>query len=431
MSKSYTVKKGDTLSAISVRQYGLAAKWVQIKNANPQLIGRKTAIDGSPLIFPGDILIIPDDEKPTEKVGKTLPESTVPVVLDDSAAQDITILIDGKAFTGFSGYTIQMSVDSFDAFSFTAPFDSSIKDYRKAFKPFAYKQCSVYYDKKLLFNGTLLTPNPEVEPDSKIVTLQGYPSCGCINDCHLPETKYPPEYNGMKLSDIAKDACGPFGFAVVIDGDEGAAFEKVEYSPGETLFNFLKKLTEQRGLIITNKPNGDLLFWQPKKEKVCATIKEGEEPFVSCKPSFDSQKFFSHITGFSKVENEDDASHYTYENKLLTKAGVLRPFSFVADDATSTDLQNAVEAKAGRMFASAASYELKVLGHKTPKGEMWRKNMAVSLYAPDAMIYRETTFLVDNVIIQRSDSDGNVTTLKLVLPGARDGSLPEEYPWEE
>ena len=62
MSKSYTVKKGDTLSAISVRQYGLAAKWVQIKNANPQLIGRKTAIDGSPLIFPGDILIIPDDE---------------------------------------------------------------------------------------------------------------------------------------------------------------------------------------------------------------------------------------------------------------------------------------------------------------------------------------------------------------------------------
>ena len=62
---------------------------------------------------------------------------------------------------------------------------------------------------------------------------------------------------------------------------------------------------------------------------------------------------------------------------------------------------------------------------------MWRKNMAVSLYAADAMIYRETTFLVDNVTIQRSDSDGNVTTLKLVLPGARDGSLPEEYPWEE
>ena len=431
MSKSYTVKGGDTLSAISTRQYGLAGKWVLIKNANPQLVGRKTAVDGSPLIYPGDILIIPDDEKPTASVSASMPEGTVPSVLDDGAEQDITILIDGKAFTGFSGYTISMSVDSFDAFSFSAPFDDTVKNYRAAFRPFAYKQCSVYYDKKLLFNGTLLTPNPEVDADKKTITLQGYPACGCVNEVCLPETKYPPEYNGMKLGEIAKDCCGPFGFGVSIDGEEGAAFEKVEYSPGDTLFNFIKKLCEQRGLIITNKPNGDLLLWQPKKEKVCATIKEGEEPFLSCKPSFDSQKFFSHITGFSKVENEEDADHYTYENKLLTKAGVLRPFTFVADDATSTDLQNAVEAKAGRMFASAASYELKVIGHKTPKGDLWQKNMAISLLAPGAMIYRETVFLVDNVTIQRSDSDGNVTTLKLVLPGARDGSLPEEFPWEE
>ena len=240
---SYTVKKGDTLGAISTRQYGLSGKWVLIKNANPQLMGRKTAADGSPLIYPGDVLIIPAEEKPTEKVGKVLPETTVPVVLDDAAAQDITILVDGKAFTGFSGYTISMSLDSFDAFSFTAPFDDSVKEYRKAFKPFTYRQCSVYYDKKLLFNGTLLTPNPEVDPDKKTVTLQGYPSCGCVNEVCLPETKYPPEYNGLNLSDIAKDACGAFGFGIVIEGDEGAAFEKVEYSPGDTLFNFLKVIS--------------------------------------------------------------------------------------------------------------------------------------------------------------------------------------------
>lgn len=107
MSKSYTVKGGDTLSAISTRQYGLAGKWVLIKNANPQLVGRKTAVDGSPLIYPGDILIIPDDEKPTASVSASMPEGTVPSVLDDGAEQDITILIDGKAFTGFSGYTFR------------------------------------------------------------------------------------------------------------------------------------------------------------------------------------------------------------------------------------------------------------------------------------------------------------------------------------
>ena len=72
-----------------------------------------------------------------------------------------------------------------------------------------------------------------------------------------------------------------------------------------------------------------------------------------------------------------------------------------------------------------------VLDHYTPKGDLWEKNMAISLVAPGAMIKKPTVFLIDSVQFERSDSNGNQTTLTLVLPGARDGSLPEEYPWEE
>ncbi|MCR4631406.1 MAG: LysM peptidoglycan-binding domain-containing protein [Treponema sp.] len=431
MSKSYTVSKGDTLGAISTRHYGLAGKWTLIKNANPQLLKRKTAIDGSPLIYPGDVLIIPEEVKPTQEVSKSAPKSSVPVVLDQDAKKDISILIDGKMFTGFSGYTIKMPIDSFDSFSFSAPFDDSSKELKEAFMPFTYKQCTVYYDGELLFNGTLMTPNPESSDQEKTVTLQGYSVCGIINDSSLPDTKYPPEYNNLKLSEIANDCCGAFGFNVSVDGSEGEAFEKVEYSPGDKLFEFLKKLAEQRGLLITNKANGDLLFWTPKKETVSCSIEEGELPYISCKGSFDSQNFYSHITGYSKVEKEEDCNSYTYENSYLIKKGVLRPTSFTADDATSTDLENAVKAKAGRMFASAVAYELKVLGHHNPDGKLWKKNMAISLLAPGAMIKKRTVFCIDEVTFARSDSDGNVTTLKLVLPGARDGSLPKEFPWEE
>ena len=431
MSKSHTVAKGDTLNLISARYYGISGKWTLIRDSNPQLMTRKTASDGSPLIYPGDVLIIPEEQKPTSSVNKSIPKNAAPIKLDSDAAEDITIMIDGKVFTGFSGYTIKMPIDSFDAFSFTAPFDDSSDVIKDCFKPFTFKQCTVYYNKKLLFNGTLLTPNPETSDNEKSITLQGYPTCGVINDVCLPDTKYPPEYNDLKLSDIAKDCCGPFGFNVVIDGDEGEAFKKVEYQPGDKIFGFLKKLAEQRGLIITNKPNGDLFFWMPKKNTVCCSIKEGELPFVKCKANFDSQNFFSHVTGYSKVEKEEDSGSYTYENSYLTKKGVLRPFSFTADDATSTDLENAVKSKAGRMFASAISYTLTVLDHYTPKGELWEKNMAISLVAPGAMIKKATVFLVDSVQFERSDSNGNQTTLTLVLPGARDGSLPEEYPWEE
>ena len=150
MSKSHTVAKGDTLNLISARYYGISGKWTLIRDSNPQLMTRKTASDGSPLIYPGDVLIIPEEQKPTASVNKSVPKNAAPIKLDSDAAEDITIMIDGKVFTGFSGYTIKMPIDSFDAFSFTAPFDDSSDVIKDCFKPFSFKQCTVYYNKKLL-----------------------------------------------------------------------------------------------------------------------------------------------------------------------------------------------------------------------------------------------------------------------------------------
>lgn len=444
MSRSYAVKKNDTLGAIAIRYYGVFDKYHIIVDANPQLIGRGKACDGSPLVYPGDVLIIPEErpiepepkkpektEAPKKKEIPVLPVNTTPLVLDDNAPNDIVIVVNGKSFTGFSGYTISMPVDKFDSFAFSAPFDDTVKDIRGAFLPFTYQSCNVYYDKKLLFNGTLLTPDPEANADSKNITLQGYPLCGVINDCCLPETKFPPEYNGLSLSEIAKDAVSPFGIGVSVEGDEGGSFEKVEYSPGDTLMAFLNKLAEERGMLISNAINGDLLFWHPEKEQVCDSIQEGKFPFLSCKAAFNSQSFYSHITGFSKVDKEEDSSSFTYENQYLIKKGVLRTYNYTVDDANSDDLEKAVKAKAGRMFAGAVQYTLTVVGHKNSKGELWRKNMAISVLSPGAFIFKETVMLVDSVEISRSDTDGNKTVLTLVLPGARDGTLSEEWPWEE
>lgn len=63
MSKVHKVVSGDTLGAIAIKYLGSFNKWHDIVLANPQLTGRKTAIDGSPLIFPDDILVIPVKEK--------------------------------------------------------------------------------------------------------------------------------------------------------------------------------------------------------------------------------------------------------------------------------------------------------------------------------------------------------------------------------
>jgi nucleoid-associated protein YgaU len=63
MSKLHNVISGDTIGAISIRYFGTFSKWTKIANANPRLSTRKKLSDGSSIIQPGDILVIPDDDK--------------------------------------------------------------------------------------------------------------------------------------------------------------------------------------------------------------------------------------------------------------------------------------------------------------------------------------------------------------------------------
>ena len=94
MSKSYTVQPGDTLSKIGVKTLGDSSRWPDIVKANPQLSSRKTASDGSPIIFTGDVLIIPGKDNDVKvESGKT--ES---VVLDKNAPQDLGLKGNGKFF---------------------------------------------------------------------------------------------------------------------------------------------------------------------------------------------------------------------------------------------------------------------------------------------------------------------------------------------
>lgn len=426
MSRSYVVKSGDTLSQIAFTQMGASQKWIKIKDANPILLTRKKASDGSPVIYVGDVLIVPEEAIKSDRI-----VSDIPVKLNMESEEDISILINGKLYTGFTGYRLVFNTDTMDVFSFSAPWDDTSKELHEAFKPFRFSRCVVYYDKKLVFAGTLLTSAPEVSPDSKTITIQGYPLCGVLNDCCIPATKYPPAYNGLNIQQIASDITEPFGITCNFDSVPGEAFTSVEYEPSKKVLEFLQGLATQRGFLFTNNEQGMLKFWKPKVEPVTASFTEGELPFVSCKPNFNAQSMYSHITGYSKTDVTQNAGAYTYQNMYLISKGVFRPYSFTSKDGSAMSIEAETKAEAGKMFASCMTYELVVEGHKDRLGNLYRKNMSVSVYAPGAMIYRETKFQVDKVELVRSDTEGNQTVLSLILPGSRNGELPGVLPWEE
>lgn len=425
MPKSHKVVAGDTLNKISVRYYGLPEKWPDIVKANPQLSGRKTIYDGSPVIYPGDLLIIPDGSERADT------KALEPVRMDESAPSDLGLKGLGIFITGFTGFTLVRSVSGTDGFSFSSVWKENSESLRNAFRPFTYPTFDVYFEDDLVFTGKAMPPTPSVQPEAQTINVQGYPLCGVLIDSCLPPSLFPAEYSGLDLKEIAETVCEPFGIKVSVQGDVGAAFDKVDMDLSDKVWDFLTKLAEQRNMFLTNTADGNLLIYRPKIEAVSATFKQGEFPFISCVPEFDGQKMYSHITGYTKTTKDSDSEKWTYENKMLIKKGVLRCLGKQIEDATGETLEQSVKAFAGKMFAECVKYKLTVSGHRDKNGKLYRENMAVSVKAPGAEIYRETKLLADEVTLTRDDRNGKTTTFTLVLPGSRDGTLPEEFPWEE
>jgi prophage tail gpP-like protein len=425
MSRRHTVVSGDTLGAISIRYLGTFSKWRKIVDANPQLSGRRTASDGSPLIFPGDVLIIPEDV--TEKPAAAQTAQTIK--LSDNE-QDVSIVVDGKKFTGFTGYEINLSCDSFDTFSFSAPYDIALKDIKQAIMPFTFKSCEIYYFEKLLFKGYLLTPDPELQAAATEITLQGYPLCGVLNDCTIPPSKYPLEYFNVTIKDIADPIADVYGIKTVFKDGAGDPFTEVAVEPNEKILSFLLKLAQQRKLLFTNDENGRLVFYKAAKESAYMQFKEGKTPLVSITPHFNAQGFYSHITGFTKNDSLLEPLSYTYENKYLINKGVTRHETIIIDDAeTQTDLENAVKAHAGRMFADCISYSLMCDTHLNSDGKLFKKGMTVCIEAPGAMITRQTNLKARNIKLIR-DQGAKTAELELVLPGSFTEEIPEVLPWD-
>jgi prophage tail gpP-like protein len=426
MSRAHNVQQGDTLGSIAVRYLGSSSKWAKITSANSQLANRKKAVDGSPFIYPGDTLIIPEDQtetRPSSAITKT------PIVLSDKE-QDVSIVIDNKKFTGFTGYLLELSYDSFDTFSFSAPYDTELKELQEIITPFAYKLCEVFYNDVLIFKGTLLTPDPELTDKSSEITLKGYPLCGVLNDCMVPPTNYPLQCMGINMKGIADSACDPYSIPVIFDGEVGANFTEVSIEPTDKILDFLSRLAKQRNLLFTNNEKGQLVFFNHKTEKAFVSFVEGELPLISIKPKFKAQDFFSHITGFGKTDAEYPSLSYTFENKYLINKGIIRHNSLTIEDSeTLSDLENAVKAHAGRMFADCVSYELECENHVNENNEVFQKGMSVCVSAPSALITKETTFIARNVKLART-IEGKTATLTLVLPGAYTSEIPEVFPWE-
>ena len=411
MSTIYNVITGDTFELISRKKYGTELEADRIAKANPGASEPLTA--GINLIIP----VLPD-----------IPQNIQQKAISDNL-NEVAVLIDGKRFRFWDKIQLTRSIDAMDTVEFGAPFESDIPNFRQIFRPFSYKSIVVTVGGDPIFTGTMITINPVLENERKIIAASGYSLPGVLNDCTPPASAFPLEFNKQGLQEISATLTASFGLGIQFDSDQGAIFERVATKPTTKILSFLIDLAKQRNLIISSTERGKLLFQQSISiGSPVARLQQGEPPLLSVTPRFSPQEYYSHLTGLESVEIGLSGSQYTVKNERLE--GVIRPLIFTVPDAVKADVKAAVQAKMGRMFGNLAAYTIEVATWRDSNGNIWKPNTTIKLTAPDAMIYNEYEFIIRSINFEKDDKT-EIATLDLIIPGSFSGQLPEVLPWDE
>lgn len=408
----YKVLSGDTLQNISRKIYGNENQVSLLKNANPDL---------SDTLVPGTTIITPNN--PSD------PQNKVQLINTENE-DEISLLINGKIFKHFLGLLIIKSMDKIDSIEFDAPMESDNIEFKKTFKPFSFSDIKLYVGSELIFNGTMLDISPNTDTNQKIISVSAYAKCGVLNDCNPSSNQLDSlEFNEVKLSQIANSLIKPFGIKAIFKDSEGAVFERVAIEPDGNILSFLIELANKRELIISSDENGDLVFQKSiSSGNIVASLQQNQSPVSAINTNFNSQNYYSHISGIEPIEVGLDGSKFTVKNELLKDK--FRPFTYRVKDTEASDIKKAVNMKYGKMLGEVVSYDVALIGWRDKNNKLFEPNTFISLYSPDNMIYTDYKFLIKSVVLQLGN-DNKTTKINIVIPESYSGNIPKVLPWEE
>ena len=343
----------------------------------------------------------------------------------------VQIEIGGKAWRFWSDFEINTGLDSYSTVAFTAPHEPQRREFREAFRPFAYTPVTVgLAGGEKLFNGTMLPPAPTFDEESSRVAVQCYSKPGVLLDSDAPASLLPFESRGLTIKQIADRLCQPFGIAVVMadDAQPGAPFKRVKQKLDGKVQDYLVSLAQQRGLILSDNGRGNLVILRSRPVgQPVAALEEGAAPVTSVSSTFNASDYYSEITGVTSQKMYATGARVTERNPRPMTG--IRCQTVVLDDTEKADAPAAVRARMGRMFGNAFSVSVEVPTWRDPAGRLWRPNTTIKLKAPSAMVYAPYNFIVRTVSM-RNNNNAETATLGLVMPGAFSGETPARFPWD-
>lgn len=314
-------------------------------------------------------------------------------------------------------------------FSFEAFFDPQNPLHQEIYAPSHFHGCTVEFNDELLLTGIILSQGYKQNKTKNLVGLSGYSRAGVLNDCEIPPSLYPLQFDGLSLIQISERLTARFKINVVVDPSVSERinkpFDVSTASESQNIASYLADLAKQKDIIMSHNEYGDLLFTQAKTDGepiLTFDTTKGTLPGVEFSFSFNGQGMHSHIT-LQKQQSEDggNAGESTIRNPYVVGSFAYRPT--VKSQSSGDDNDTSLAAK------RALSNELKgikltiKLDRWVVDGKIVKPNNTIDIIAPELFIFRKETFFIESINYQ-GDQEKRTATLNCVLPSVYNGKTP-------
>jgi prophage tail gpP-like protein len=332
----------------------------------------------------------------------------------------LNVTIDGEQFEFFQSASLTFRYNSVgSSFKLKGFFDQGNQEIRRLFRPLQFRRIVIKDDDRTVLTGTVINTSFTATKTEELATLTGYSLPGVLEDCQIPVSSYPLQFDNLSIKQIAEQLIQPFGIRLVVDdlASEGAneVITRVTANDGQSIQDFISKTCSQKNLILSHDVRGRLVITRARTSGQIQTFFDAQTPVTKLDSVFNGRGLHSDITVFKQTSIQGgNAAEESIENPFVSS---FRPTTRTQTTGTENDTQQAAR--------NVLAEELRNI-NVTITTDRWywlngerleimQPNRVVGVRSERAYLFGVQRWFVEEVTLN-SDPSKQTGIVKLVLP---------------
>ncbi len=331
---------------------------------------------------------------------------------------EIVLEVDGANYTGWTSVDISISMETLSgvfSISMTDLIGDDEKPIRQSPIVKPGQTCSVKINGEKVITGFIDKVIPVITATSHTIVIQGRDKTCDLVDCSMTESIN--QWKGLKIDQIIKRICAPFGIPVRINTDAGLAFETFVVEQGASCFEIIQKLCYMRQMLAISDGKGGLLLTKSGTDSALVSLLEGVN-IKEGQATYDfSERYSTYICKGQKQGDDfstpvDNTQNFGQYNDVVVKR--YRPLVIIAEgQASIADCTKRAKWEGAIRRGKSRKLQITVNGWTQNGQVLWGIN---KLVAVQSVLLGVSDMLLVSQCEFRLDESGEITVLTVTSP---------------